>query len=198
MPTQFADVSHPMNPNRLRGAACYLAGPMSACSDFGASWRQGVAPILKSMGVVIFDPTNKPIEIGQEDAIARRDLDQMRRDGDMEGVRDFLKVIRRVDLRCVDLASFVIVRLDGSHTMGTFEEIAMAVREQKPLLVWLDGTLTLKTVNPWLLAQVPLHHVFESWEALEAYLRAVDSAPEHPTDRRWMLFDFAAMYREVL
>lgn len=196
MPNQFAPVSHSVN--RLRGAACYLAGPMTACADFGASWRAGITPILKKMGVVVFDPTNKPIEIGQEDAVARKDLAQMRAEGDLQGTRDFLKVIRRVDLRCVDLASFIIVRLDGSPTMGTYEEIAHAVGEQKPLLVWLDGELTKANVNPWLLAQVPLDYIFESFDDLVAYLHTIDQSPNHPTDRRWMLFDFASMYREAL
>lgn len=198
---QFAVVSRGASmskPNRLRGAAVYLAGPMTACADFGSSWRQGITPMLQQMGVVVFDPTNKPIEIGQEDAVARKDLDTMRAEGDLDGVRDFIKVIRRVDLRCVDLASFIIVRLDGSHTMGTFEEIAQAVDEQKPLLVWLDGTLNLSNVNPWLLAQVPLEYIFENFEDMLAYLHKIDESPQHPTDRRWMLFDFATMYQPAV
>lgn len=199
MPNQFKPVSKPaLKPNRLRGAAVYLAGPMTACTDFGASWRRVITPRLREMGVVIFDPTNKPIEIGQEGAEVRRDLNTMRAEGDIAGVRDFLKVIRRVDLRAVDLSSFTIVYLDGTPTMGTYEEIAMAVREQKPLLVWLDGELNLSTVNPWLLAQVPLHHIFESEDALLAYLHTVDSSPEHPEDRRWMLFDFVSMYQPMV
>ena len=186
------------SPNRLRGAACYLAGPMTDCPDLGIGWRESIIPELKAMGVVVLDPTNKPIDIGKEDAEARNHFKAMREAGDLEGVRQVMKVIRRVDLRCVDLASFLVVRLDGTPTMGTFEEIAMGVREQKPVLIWLDGAYTKDNVNAWLLSQVPLEHVFESREELMAYIHRIDDSFDHPEDRRWMLFNFADLYREVL
>jgi hypothetical protein len=186
------------SPNRLRGAACYLAGPMTDCADLGIGWRESIIPELKSMGVVVLDPTNKPIDIGCEDAAARERFTAMREAGDLAGVRQFMKIIRRVDLRCVDLSSFLIVRLDGTPTMGTFEEIAMGIREQKPVLIWLDGAYNLGNVNAWLLSQVPLEHVFESRQSLLSYIRNIDESVEHPEDRRWMLFNFADLYREVL
>jgi len=185
-------------PNRLRGAACYLAGPMTDLHDLGIGWRQAITPELKAMGVVVLDPTNKPIDIGREDAEARAEFRAMRDAGDLEGVRQVMKVIRRVDLRCVDLSSFVIVRLDGTPTMGSYEEIAMSVREQKPTLIWLDGTLTKTNVNPWLLSQVPLEHIFESQQELLGYLHRIDESLEHPTDRRFMLFNFVDLYREAI
>ena len=184
--------------NRLRGAACYLAGPMTDCADLGIGWRESIIPELKAMGVVVLDPTNKPIDIGREGKAERERFKEMRDAGDLEGVRQFMKVIRRVDLRCVDLASFLIVRLDGTPTMGTYEEIAMGVREQKPVLIWLDGDYTKENVNAWLLSQVPLEHVFESREELLGYLHGIDTSINHPEDRRWMLFNFAELYREVL
>ena len=186
------------SPNRLRGAACYLAGPMTECADLGIGWRESIIPELKAMGVVVLDPTNKPIDIGREDAAAREQFAAMRREGDLEGVRQFMKVIRRVDLRCVDLSSFIIVRLDGTPTMGTFEEIAMGVREQKPVLIWLDGQYNLANVNAWLLSQVPLAHVFESRDQLLSHLHNINESAEHPTDRRWMLFNFVDLYKEAL
>lgn len=184
--------------NRLRGSAVYLAGPMTDLPDLGVGWRQAITPALKAMGVVVLDPTDKPIDIGKEDAEARSKFRAMREAGDLEGVRQVMKVIRRVDLRCVDLSSFIIVRLDGTPTMGTFEEIAMSVREQKPTLIWLDGAYTKDNVNPWLLSQVPLEHIFESQEALIGYLEAIDVSPNHPEDRRWMLFNFADLYRDAV
>jgi len=185
-------------PNRLRGTACYLAGPMTDVADLGIGWRQVITPELRAMGVVVLDPTNKPIDIGKEDAEARSKFKAMRDVGDLEGVRQAMKVIRRVDLRCVDLSSFVIIRLDGTSTMGTYEELALGVKEQKPVLIWLDGTLNRQNVNPWLLSQVPLEHVFESQEELLTYLRAIDSSINHPEDRRWMLFAFNELYKEVI
>lgn len=184
--------------NRLRGSACYLAGPMTACGDFGESWRKVITPHLRDLGVVVLDPTHKPIEIGQEDAAARAEFVKMKETGDLEGLRQVLKVIRRVDLRCIDLSSFIIVRLDGTDTVGTWEEIAMAVSQRKPTLIWLDGGLKKKDFNAWLLAQVKLEYVFESMEELLAYLKSIDEAAKHPEDHWWMLFDFNDLYKEVI
>lgn len=184
--------------NRLRASACYLAGPMTSCDDLGTAWRQSITPELHKLGVVVLDPTDKPIEIGCENFGARQEMQQHRDAGRIEKVRDFMKVIRRVDLRCVDLASFIIVRLDGTDTMGTYEEIAVAVKEQKPVLVWLDGTLNRNNVNPWLIAQVPTEYLFESQTELLDYLAEIDSCETHPTDRRWMLFDFAKLYGDCI
>lgn len=184
--------------NRLRGSTCYLAGPMTDLADLGVGWRQAITPELEELGVVVFDPCDKQIEIGQEGQSQRQYLQQYRDTGDFDAVAKFMKVIRRVDLRCVDLASFVIVRLDGTPTMGTYEEIATAVSEQKPTLIWLDGTLTKKTVNPWLFAQVDPKYIFESWADLLAYLHTINDCDGHPEDRRWMLFKFEEMFRKVL
>lgn len=184
--------------NRLRGSTCYLAGPMTDLPDLGVGWRQAITPDLEEMGVVVFDPCDKQIEIGQEGQSQRQYLQQYRDSGDFEAIAKFMKVIRRVDLRCVDLASFVIVRLGGTPTMGTYEEIATAVSEQKPTLIWLGGNLTKKNVNPWLFAQVDPKYIFESWEELKAYLKAIDDCDGHPEDRRWMLFKFEGMFRKVL
>lgn len=184
--------------NRLRGAACYLCGPMEKTADNGCGWRNGLAPLLKDMGVVVFDPCNKHIEVSDESAETRDAMNRFREQGLLNTYRDWMKGIRRVDLRCIDLASFVIVRLDGTPTVGTWEEIAMGVSEQKPVLIWLDGSLNKANVNGWLLAQVPLGHIFESQQELVNYLRNIDSSVSHPRDRRWILWDFAAMYSEVL
>lgn len=184
--------------NRLKGSACYLAGPMTDLADLGVGWRQSIIPDLKKLGVIILDPTNKPIEIGRENQAERIRLDEYRKAGDWDSVGKFMKVIRRVDLRCVDLASFVIVRLDGTPTMGTYEEIAMSVREQKPTLIWLDGKLNKHNVNPWIYAQVPSDDIFESWDDLYALLQDIHRSITHPANRRWMLFQFEEMYRDVL
>jgi len=171
---------------------------MSDCADNGVAWRRVITPILKQMGVVVLDPTAKPIEIGVEDSKARGVLAAMKADGKIAEAREAMKVIRRVDLRCIDLSSFVIVRLDGTPTVGTYEEIAMSVSQSKPTLIWLDGKLNKNNVSDWILAQVPLEYLFESMDDLVAYLRRIDSSEKHPEDRRWMLFDLARLYREVL
>jgi len=187
-----------MKIGRLTGAAAYLAGPMTALSDLGAEWRVDISKDLRELGIVVLDPCDKAIEIGVEDAEARENLHENHAAGNFAAVQKQMKVIRRVDLRCVDLASFIICRLDGSHTTGTYEELAMATIEQKPILLWLDGTLNKRTCNPWLLAQVDPDFIFESKKDLLSYLSGVHLSKGHPGHRKIMLFDFVALYRNAL
>lgn len=183
---------------RLRGAAVYLAGPMTATSDLGAGWRADLAKDLRKLGLVVFDPCNKAIEIGSEDADARKNLHENHKNGNFSAVQKQMKIIRRVDLRCVDLASFVICRLDGSPTVGTYEELAMATLEQKPIFLWLDGELTKATCNPWLMAQIDPDFIFESKQELLDYFHTLDTCPDHPGHRKIMLFDFVELYKDAL
>lgn len=183
---------------KLTGSACYLAGPMTGLTDLGAGWRQELSAELNQLGIVVLDPCNKAIEIGVEDSEARRCLHANHANGDYQAVQRQMKIIRRVDLRCVDLASFIICRLDGSPTVGTYEELAMATLEQKPVLLWLDGSLNFSNCNPWLLAQIDPGFIFEHKQELLNYLRAIHTSKEHPEHRKWMLFDFASLYQEAL
>ena len=183
--------------NRLRGAAVYLAGPMTACKDLGRGWREYLTPALEARGIVVLDPTRKPIDVGDEREGVRRRMRELQEAGRLEEVRKWMKTIRRVDLRMVDLSSFLIVRLDGSQTWGTTEELVVAIHQQKPVLVWLDGELTLRNVNPWLLSQFPLDHLFESAADLLAYVASIDESETHPNDRRWQLFHFEKLYAGI-
>lgn len=187
-----------MPKGRLTGAACYLAGPMTACADFGAEWREEIEAALRPMGVVVLNPVNKAIEIGQEDAEARKKLDEARQTGNLQAVKDFMKPIRRVDLRSCDLSSFIIVRVDGTDTYGTHEEVSTSVLQQKPVLALIEGDVDRTNLNPWLVSQLPLDHIFFSRESLLCYLWGIHNLEYHPTDRRWMLFDFAELYSEAL
>jgi hypothetical protein len=171
---------------------------MTEATNLGANWRKQIIPALENFGIVVFDPLNKTIPIGDESPAARAQLQQYRKNGDLEAIRDFIKPVRRVDLRSVDLSSFIIVMLDGTPTVGTYEEIDKATFQQKPILFWLKPPITKLTINPWLLAQVPINYFFESLDELLHYLHTINVSSEHPDDKRWMLFDFAKMYRKVL
>ncbi len=50
--------------NRLDGMRTYLAGAMDRVPDGGVGWRNRITPMLKSLGVTVFDPCDKPIVVG--------------------------------------------------------------------------------------------------------------------------------------
>ena len=49
---------------KLTGHRVYLAGPMDRVSDRGVIWRKKITPPLKSMGLNVLDPLDKPTTAG--------------------------------------------------------------------------------------------------------------------------------------
>jgi hypothetical protein len=56
---------------KLTGMRTYLAGAMDRVADGGVGWRNRISPILKSMGVTVLNPCDKPVEVGLEDESTR-------------------------------------------------------------------------------------------------------------------------------
>src|SRR5574337_432071 len=121
--------------NRLRHMRCYLAGPMDRVPDGGETWRNQLIPFLAERGVAIFNPCNKPISEGIEDAKIRKRLEKYKKQGKFDKVRKEFKLIRHIDLRMVDVTDFTIVNIDLNHyPCGTDEEWVPANRSKKPII----------------------------------------------------------------
>jgi hypothetical protein len=123
-------------------------------------------------------------------------LCQLRSEGNYEAVRKEMLWIRRVDLRLVHLADFLIVHLDKSlPTCGTWEEIAWANQEKKPILIhYAQGK---RQAPLWLFGMIPHEMLFSTWEEMSSYLDYVDHDPCLNTDQitpwsdnRWHLFNW--------
>lgn len=177
-----------MKLNRLRGLRTYLIGCMDRVPDGGVGWRRRITPILHELGVVVFDPTDKPIKTGFEDDKARQFIQQYKDNEQYELAADLVKDIRRVDLRMVDISDFTIAHLDLEvYAFGSVEEITLANRQKKPILVWVDQG---KQYTPnWLLGMIPHQMIFGSEKELIDYLHYIDSSPKIETFNRWYFFD---------
>ena len=81
---------------------------MENCSDNGAQWRARLRPFLKSLGIKIFDPTDKPINIGSEKLEDRNYHQLLRRHLDYEVMAEVSKIIRDVDFRMVNIVDFLV------------------------------------------------------------------------------------------
>jgi nucleoside 2-deoxyribosyltransferase len=172
----------------------YLAGPMDRADDGGLQWRAKLTPWLNSRGIVVFDPTNKPCELGQETPETRQARREARDRGDLSLMLAD-KPVRQVDLRMVDISDFLIVNLDmEQQPCGTFEEVFLANREKKPILAHSPkGNLH---APDWMYWTIPPEHVFGSWEDIQSYIDHIDSAPlsEVNTLRRWVFFNLGPLY----
>jgi hypothetical protein len=173
--------------NRLNNQRVYLAGAMDRVPDGGKTWRENITPVLLKMGLTVFNPLIKPSEIGREDentVMLKKRLKQEKRYDELSKV---MKTIRNVDLRLVDISDFLIVNLDlDIHPCGTYEEIFLANREKKPILI--NVAQGKQNAPDWLFGTIPHQMIFDSWLDLQEYLMYIDGAEEIVTYNRWYFF----------
>lgn len=175
--------------NRLKNTRAYLAGAMDRVADGGETWRRNIRAALKGLGIVWLDPTQKPCDIGVEDAESRKLRHQHKMAGDFQYVTDEMKPIRQTDLRLVDVADLLIVNIDlDIHACGTYEELFLANQQRKPVVVHIEqGT---KQTPDWLFATIPYQLIFNTWNEVVKYLQDINSATIVETFDRWRFFDF--------
>lgn len=182
--------------NRLANTRCYLCGPIESCRDGGVGWRENIMVRLKHLNIKWLDPCNKPTTFVSETPEDNKRICQLRANRDYEAVRDEMLWLRRVDLRLVHLADFLIVHLDKeTPTCGTWEEITWANQEKKPILIhYAQG----KEAAPlWLFGMIPHQMIFSHWQEMQEYLNYVDHSPclnsdqiTPWSDNRWHLFSW--------
>ena len=172
--------------NKLKGLRAYLCGCMDRVPDGGVGWRRKIVKYLDTRGVIVFDPSNKHIDIGVEDLENRSARDQWKKEGKYDLVAEAMKVIRSTDLRMVDLSDFLIVNIDSSrHACGTYEELFLANRQKKPIIVRVEQG---KEHTPdWLMGAIPHEMIFSTWGEIKDYLDQVNAGIT--TNHRWVFFD---------
>lgn len=174
--------------NKLRGSRCYLCGAMDRVQDGGIGWRTMLRDQLSDLGIHWLDPTRKPINIASEDDISRKLRRKAKMIGDFEALVKEMKPIRCVDLRMVDICDWVAVDLNMDvHACGTYEEIFLANRQKKPVLIRVEQGK--KAAPDWLFGTVPHEHIFSTWEEMFEYVREVANGCTNNFGR-WYFFDW--------
>ncbi len=138
------------NEGLLRGARVYLSGPMdfvaSRATEKKSGWRTRIGQFLRQMGVVVFDPWEKP-EVrglhgyGAEGASTTSIRDHWTYATGEEGAAARAQVSEsfwpalHIDLRMVDTSDFIICYCPTNiYSVGTPNEIIFARNEFKPVL----------------------------------------------------------------
>lgn len=173
--------------NRLKNQRVYLAGAMDRVADRGAGWRDLITPFLQEMGVVVFNPLNKPTGVGLEDFDTHVVKTKLKNQGRYDELTSMMKIIRSVDLRLVDISDFLIVNLDIEvHPCGTYEEIFTANRQKKPIIVHMEQG---KIHTPdWLFGTIPHQMIFSNWEDVKSYLSHINTSENFEHHKRWYFF----------
>jgi len=184
--------------NRLSSMRCYLCGPMDRAADGGSGWRQQIQYDLRNYGLHFLDPCNKPTRKGAETPETRKLLNEEKLRGNFNFVAKEMKWIRRVDLRMVHLADFLIVHLDMDiHACGSYEEITWANQEKKPILVHIEQGK--KYAPNWLFGMIPHYMIFSTWSELRDHMEFISCGSYGKqedwditdwSDNRWHIFDW--------
>lgn len=177
-----------MPENRLRGQRAYLAGAMDRVKDRGAGWRNQITPFLESMGVLVFNPLNKPGSLGCEDQETHIIKNMLKEKENYDELSNLMKTVRSVDLRLVDISDFIIVNLDlNTHPCGTLEEIFLANRSKKPVVLHMEQGKN--NAPDWLFGTLPHSMFFSSWEEVKSYLTHIDADRYINRENRWRFFN---------
>jgi hypothetical protein len=162
---------------------------MDRADDGGEGWRIKLQRDLRDLCVFWFDPTHKPIDIGIEDVRMREEVNAMKARGEYALAAEKMKPVRCVDLRMVDITDFTVVNIDlETHACGTYEEISLANRQKKPVIVHIEQG---KEHTPnWLLTMLPHQMIFSTWTEVESYLRHIAIGETIHHYNRWYFFNF--------
>tara|TARA_B100001564_G_scaffold359974_1_gene384298 strand:+ start:4277 stop:4807 length:531 start_codon:yes stop_codon:yes gene_type:complete len=174
--------------NNLKNMRTYLVGAMDRVDDGGVGWRKAITPMLLEMDVQVLNPCEKPIESSKETPDTRAIIDYYKKTGQFDKIRNEYGHIRNADLRCVDISDFVIANINMNvHMCGSYEEIATANRQKKPVLVWCEQG---KMLAPnWLFFMLPHEHIFSSMDGLLAYLYDVSISKDRSKLKRWFFLE---------
>lgn len=176
--------------NKLKGQFSYLIGNMDGISfEKATSWRKDISKFLKSMNVLVLDPTDKPNDSFIEDQEFRKKRKEALEQEDYNTVVSMMKPTRSIDLRCVDKSDFLVCNIDiEGKPFGSIEEIVTANRQKKPIIIHCPQGK--KALPPWAFAMCPHELFFDTWDDVQTYLFAVNSGMDSRTFDRWYFWDW--------
>lgn len=131
---------------RLKDVRCYLCGPVEN-SDSPITWRDEITNPLRQIGLIIYDPLRKPKWMPPVDGKAQKD---MRTNLGSPETRLKNHAARTFCMNIVRHCNIIILKMDYTFTVGTFEEIAIA--SGKPIFV-----ISKEITSMWLIDQLNLY-----------------------------------------
>jgi hypothetical protein len=177
--------------NRLSHTRCYLAGAIeNDCSGF-TGWRNKVKNDLSDLNIQWLDPADKPIAIGKETEQTFLSLRHDRESGNFTNLSFCVDLIRKIDLRMVDISDFMIVNIDPQiPTFGTHEEIYRAVGQGKPVLVRTEGGRSKAPF--WWFSMLDINCLYGTWDEVYDHLRwvAKSRSVKFSDNSSWIFFDW--------
>jgi len=171
----------------LKDSLCYLVGSIDRAKDSGIGWRKKIISMSHNKGLKIkfLDPTNKVVGLQSEVNEEQLKIKNLKREGKWDELSEFMHIIVRSDLRCIDLSDFIIFYLDADvHICGSYFELITALQEKKPYFIIVPSG---KSKTPsWLFGICKHENIYSSLEEVVERLVKINSG-EISSDR-WVLF----------
>ena len=171
--------------NILVKTKCYLVGHMQYAD--GEGWRTVAEKRLKKIGIIAFNPYQKPfIKNVEEGEDFRRALAEQMIAGNYDEVQSKMRQIRIYDLNLVDRSDFIIAHIIPSvASWGSAEELVTAVRMKKPTFISIEGG---KRAAPlWLLGMFPHKFFYDSINDILKMIEDINSGEREIDSDRWRL-----------
>jgi hypothetical protein len=172
--------------NVLNKTRCYQIGPIEYCPDSGVSWRQEIEEEFKKMGIITFNPLNKPfIDSVPEGKETTKYYKQKLAEGNFEEVRNHFINIVSEDLRQVDYSDFVVAFLpEDVKTVGSVHEVVQSNVQKKPtFIICPQGKSKLAL---WWFGVIHYDYFFDSVADFISYIKEIDSGAR-PLPKRFKL-----------
>ena len=175
--------------NILNCMRVFLSGAIDRVEDDGVEWRNYIKNKSeeKKFGLSFFDPCDKPKGLGSEIGVEKEKVKKLLHEGKWLEAKNFTKGFRRLDLRGVDWADFIIVKIDlAVHMCGTYDEIFTAWREGKPVFIIMGKNQKKENIPSWLVSYIDSsEEIFETEDECLNYLEKIDNG-SIKLDNRWV------------
>lgn len=173
--------------NRLEDSICYLVGAIDFCQNQGVDWRRSLihqCNVECNLGIKFLDPTNKLDGLKSEVGSEQDHIKELKKAGQWDLLRDFMRTIVRQDHRCVDISDFIIMYINTkTHMCGSYFELQGALSQKKPYFIVVEGG---KSNAPnWLFGIVDHSCIFDDIPSVVVRLRDIDNGC--PLSDRWVL-----------
>jgi hypothetical protein len=177
----------------LNNSTVYLSGAVEAHQDPN-SWRNQLSIKLKELGIKAYNPLIKPFWVPQIDGHTQASwksvlTNPMTMNAECDTIWYTNGEIRQFCLHLAATANFMIVKIDKTFTVGTFEEIGLA--KYKPVFIISDGISSM-----WLLDQLGLtqeilnEYIFKSVDDLVNQLKLIDAGRQMLPRNKWLFMTY--------
>lgn len=178
----------------LNNTKVYLAGPIEYSADGknGVVWRNEITPILHKMGVKVYDPMCKPSWYPDWAKKVPSAYIKNVVDNDNAGQAfHTLKFLERVCYRYAYDCDWMIVYLPREFTVGTIDELRVAVNCGKPIFVICPDLIP----SSWALSMVAdesnwTESFFKDMNSMLEHIRMINNGDIELDPLKWIFLSY--------